>query len=61
MTHDQNFKNLILDYPHEAIAVVVTAVHLGFAPEHLTQWLERMTAHPFNCAAQSKTYQRMIR
>ena len=38
MTHDQNFKNLILDYPREAMAVVATAVHLGFAPEHPTHY-----------------------
>jgi hypothetical protein len=61
MTHDQNFKNLILDYPREAIAVFAAAVHLGFAPEHPAQWLERMRAHDFHCAAQNKTYQPMIR
>ena len=38
MSHDQNFKNLILDYPHQALAF--------FAPEEAADGLPEATIMP---------------
>ncbi len=36
MSHDQNFKNLILDYPHQALAFFATAEADGIDAARIT-------------------------
>ena len=44
MTHDQNFKNLILDYPREAIALFAAAEARAIRERNRTPTFCRVTS-----------------